>query len=192
MRQDGIFLTDLGESAGKPSAPTSEEDGAARFSIDLSFSRGIPPLERAVSTRQLATLVGAGIPLVEALGALVEQLEHKRLKTVMAGIRDAVNEGSTLADALDASGEFDQLYVSMIRSGEASGGLDRVLLRIADYLEEQVRLAGKISGILIYPAFMLLFTMIVVVTLVTVVLPQITTLLVSPSVIWYVLKVYWK
>jgi general secretion pathway protein F len=111
------------------------------------------------------------------MGALVQQIEHSHLKVVMAQVRDRVNEGSSLADALDDSGEFDNLYVSMIRAGEASGSLEPVLMRIADYLEEQVRLAGKISSILMYPAFMLAFTGLVVVALVTFVLPQITSLL---------------
>jgi general secretion pathway protein F len=181
MRQDGIFLTEIGETTRQNAAPAADPEGtgAGRFSIPISFGRRVPPLERAVATRQLATLVGAGIPLVEALGALVDQIEHNHLKVVMARIRDRVNEGSSLADALEASGAFDHLYVSMIRAGEASGTLDPVLLRIADYLEEQVRLAGKITSILVYPAFMLVFTLLVVAALVTVVLPQITSLLMS-------------
>jgi general secretion pathway protein F len=177
MRQDGIFLTDIGAtSAG---APQTGDEGSSRFSfnVPIHLGRRIPALDRAVATRQLATLTGAGIPLVEAMGALVQQIEHSHLKAVMAQIRDRVNEGSNLADALDDSGEFDNLYVSMIRAGEASGSLEPVLMRIADYLEEQVRLAGKISSILMYPAFMLAFTGLVVIALVTFVLPQITSLL---------------
>ena len=74
-----------------------------------------------MSTRQLATLVSAGVPLVEALNALVEQTEHKALKGVFARVRDKVNEGASLADALLATGRFDNLYISMVRAGEASG-----------------------------------------------------------------------
>jgi general secretion pathway protein F len=181
MRQDGIFLTDIGETSAQAMGAASSGDEAGRFSfnVPITFGRRIPALERSVATRQLATLTGAGIPLVEAMSALVEQIEHAYLKAVMASVRDRVNEGSTLADALDDSGEFDNLYISMIRAGEASGTLDPVLLRIADYLEEQVRLAGRISSILMYPAFMLAFTGLVVVALVTFVLPQITGLLES-------------
>ena len=183
MRQDGIFLTDIGEASSQAVTRTSEESGS-RFSfnslnVPIHFGRRIPGLERAVATRQLATLVGAGIPLVEAMGALVQQIEHAYLKAVMAQVRDRVNEGSSLADALEDAGEFDNLYVSMIRAGEASGSLDPVLLRISDYLEEQVRLQGKIGAILMYPAFMLAFTGLVVAALVTWVLPQITGLLKS-------------
>lgn len=182
MRESGIFLTELGEtSAQAAAAPSSGEPEAGGFSLQMpiSFGRRIPALERAVATRQLATLTGAGIPLVEALGALVEQIEHSYLKAVMAQIRDRVNEGASLADSLHDTGEFDTLFVSMIRAGEAGGSLEPVLLRLSDYLEEQVRLAGKLGAILMYPAFMLVFTALVVVALVTFVLPQITGLLES-------------
>jgi general secretion pathway protein F len=180
MRQDGVFLTDIGETnAQAGSAEDQAGGGLGRFNRSFTFGRRIPTLERAVATRQLATLTGAGIPLVEGLTALVEQIEHNYLKSVMAQIRDRVNEGASLADSLQESGEFDNLYVSMIRAGEASGSLSPVLTRVADYLEEQVRLQGKISSILMYPAFMLLFTGLVVVALVTWVLPQITGLLLS-------------
>jgi general secretion pathway protein F len=180
MRQDGIFLTDIGETNVQAVASDDEAGGGlSRFNRSFTLGRRIPSLERAVATRQLATLTGAGIPLVEGLSALVEQIEHSYLKSVMAQVRDRVNEGASLADSLQDSGEFDTLYVSMIRAGEASGSLDPVLLRIADYLEEQVRLQGKISAILMYPAFMLVFTGLVVVALVTWVLPQITGLLLS-------------
>jgi general secretion pathway protein F len=181
MRQDGIFLTDIAESSGAAAAAQAAQaaSSGSRFSFNMPIHLGrrIPPLARAVATRQLATLTGAGIPLVEAMGALVEQIEHGYLKAVMAQVRDRVNEGSSLADALHETGEFDTLFVSMIRAGEASGTLEPVLMRIADYLEEQVRLSGKISSILMYPAFMLAFTGLVVVVLVTFVLPQITSLL---------------
>lgn len=180
MRQDGIFLTEIAETNVQAGASKDASASArSRFNPSFSLGRRIPALERSVATRQLATLTGAGIPLVEAMSALVEQIEHSYLKSVMAQTRDRVNEGSSLADALQETGEFDNLYVSMIRAGEAGGNLDPVLRRIADYLEEQVRLQGKISSILMYPAFMLLFTGLVVVALVTWVLPQITGLLLS-------------
>ncbi len=182
MRQEGIFLTDLTEATGRASIEAtgkrkSRGKANARFSWDLPVR--IPTTERAVATRQLATLIGAGIPLVESLSALVAQIEHAGLKSVFGDVRDRVNEGATLADALSATGKFDTLYVSMIRAGEAGGALDTVLDRIADYLEDQVRLNGKVTGILVYPLAMLAFSAVVVAILVTVVLPQITGLLLS-------------
>jgi general secretion pathway protein F len=188
MRRDGVFLTDIRESHRESAAP-SREDVARRFSF--AVLQRIPPLERALATRQLSTLIGAGIPLVDALRALVEQVEHSRLKSVLAQVRERVNEGASLADALAQTGQFDNLYVSMIRAGEASGALDTVLARVADYLEEQVSLQNKITSILVYPAVMLVFAGVVVAALVTVVLPQITTLLLSleQPLPWYTLAI---
>lgn len=187
MRQDGIFLTEIAASESNPNGPQpgaglgNTDPGASRFNLnfDIQLFQRIPPLERALATRQLSTLVGAGIPLVEALGALVEQIEHARLKSTLARVRERVNEGASLADAMAATGQFDELYLSMIRAGEEGGALDLVLARIADYLEEQVRLSNKVSSILIYPAVMLAFSGVVVAALVTVVLPQITELMLS-------------
>ncbi|MCP5045479.1 MAG: type II secretion system inner membrane protein GspF [bacterium] len=177
LRTEGVFLTEILQSKEAPEiAP--KRDGS-RFQVDLSFLRGIPTLERALATRQLATLVSAGIPLVESLTALVAQCEHATLRALLGNVRDRVNEGSSLADALQSTGQFDNLYVSMVRAGEAGGVLDVVLERVADYLESQVTLANKVSSILIYPAFMLVFAAIVVAAVVTIVLPQITGMLES-------------
>jgi general secretion pathway protein F len=101
------------------------------------------------------------------------------LRAALAQTRDRVNEGAHFADALAQTGDFPDLYVSMVRAGEAGGALDTVLGRLADYLESQVRLRNKVSSILIYPTVMFLFAMVVVAVLVTVVLPQITELLMS-------------
>ena len=177
MRAQGVFLTEIQESA-------ESSDGGTQTgrSIDLSALlalRRIPAMERAIATRQLSTLVAAGIPLVESLGALVDQVEHAGLRSVLAQVRDRVNEGSSLADALAGTRQFDNLYISMIRAGEASGALGPVLGRIADYLEDQIRLSNKVMSVMLYPAVMLLFSFVVVGLLVTIVLPQITTLMVS-------------
>ena len=179
MRHDGIFLTEITQSQDVEDAtkPGGKDEGG--FKLDLSFLRRIPALERAMATRQLATLVSAGIPLLEALTALVQQCEHAGMRALLGQVREKVNEGASLADALISTGQFDTLYVSMVRAGEAGGALGVVLERVADYLESQVTLANKISAIMMYPVIMLLFAGGVVMALVTVVLPQITGLLVS-------------
>jgi general secretion pathway protein F len=175
LRREGIFVTDMSEAA--PEALPSE---GSRFEIRLQNPfRRVSGLDLALVTRQAATLIGAGIPLVQGLGALTEQVENPRLKSVLGQVRDRVNEGASLADALGHSSVFPDLYVSMVRAGEAGGALERVLERLADYLESQVRLRNKVGSILIYPLVMLGFALLVVGVLVTVVLPQITELLVS-------------
>ncbi len=175
LRRDGVYLTELNQSAAG-TARVEKQDGA-RFSFSLA--RGISGTDLAIATRQLATLLGAAIPLVESLGALTEQVENARLKSVFARVRDRVNEGATLADALQGTGAFSDLYLSMVRAGEAGSALEPVLQRLADYLESQVRTRGKVVSILLYPAMMLSMAILVVVALVTVVLPQITQLLQS-------------
>ncbi len=177
MKAEGLFLTEMSQaSESEEMTPRAKTD---RFQLDLSFFNRIPALERALSTRQLATLVSAGIPLVEALSALVAQCEHTGMRALLGKVRDRVNEGSSLCDALQSTGQFDTLYVSMVRAGEAGGALAVVLERVADYLESQVTLNNKVSSILVYPAFMMVFAGVVVAALVTVVLPQITGLLLS-------------
>jgi general secretion pathway protein F len=141
LRRDGIYLTELLETE-RDAAPSVEGASKPRFS--LAWLRPIPGAELAIATRQLATLLGAGIPLVESLSALSEQVENARLKGVIAQVRDRVNEGASLADSLSRSGPFSDLYVSMVRAGEAGGALDQVLRRLADYLESQVRTRNRV------------------------------------------------
>src|SRR5512145_1075824 len=119
LRKDGIFPTDVREeAAGRVAVGTG---GGRRR------ARRVSATDLAVTTRQLATLVGAAVPLVESLRALADQVEHATLKPVLARTRERVNEGASLADALaDHPKIFTPLYVNMVRSGEASGALDIV------------------------------------------------------------------
>ena len=192
MRAGGVYLTEISEaSGGAAPAATGIRTSGRGLNLQFELPSRIPPIEIAMATRQLSTLVAAGVPLVGSLSALVEQTEHRALKGVFATVRDRVNEGSSLAEALVATGRFDNLYVSMIRAGEASGALDAVLARIADYLEDQVRLNNRVLSILTYPLFMLVFAGVVVGVMVTLVLPQITELLLSQNLElpWYTVAV---
>jgi general secretion pathway protein F len=178
LRRDGVFVTEFRETSAEA---VKRAQSGPRFNLHVSlpsFQR-ISGMDMALMTRQAATLLGAGIPLVDGLRALTEQTEHARLKAVLGQVRDLVNQGASFADALGQSGAFPPLYVSMVRAGEAGGALEKVLQRLADYLESQVRLRNKVSSILVYPLVMLGFAGFVVGVLVTVVLPQITELLVT-------------
>jgi general secretion pathway protein F len=187
MRAGGVFLTEISETAAAATENAGITASGQGLNFKINLPTRIPPLEVAMATRQLATLVGAGVPLVASLSALVEQTEHRALKGVFTQVRDRVNEGGSLAEALMSTGRFDNLYVSMIRAGEASGALEAVLARIADYLEDQVRLNNRVLSILTYPLFMLVFAAVVVGVMVTLVLPQITELLLSQNLElpWY-------
>ncbi len=138
LRKSGVFPTDLTEEERKrPAAADSAESG---LNLGRYFER-ISPDELALLTRQLATLVGAGLPLVDCLSALIEQVETARTKRTLSQIREQVTEGASLADALKAHPRiFGDLYVNMVRAGEASGALDIVLVRLADYTEKYAAL----------------------------------------------------
>ncbi len=184
LRQDGVFPTWLGEGADR--TPPARL-GAGSLRLALPRFRRVSSLDLALTTRQLATLLAAGVQLVEALGALAQQTDNPRLKTVLGEVRDAVNQGASLADAMTPSGVFSELYLSLVRAGEAGGALETVLVRLAEYLEGQERLRNRVISITLYPAVMLVFACVVVAALVTVVLPQISELLTSlnQELPWY-------
>jgi general secretion pathway protein F len=128
-------------------------------------------------TRQLGTLLKAGVPLAEALGALVDQIEKPGLKRVIAQVKTQVNEGSSLGDAMSKSPKvFEDLYVNMIRAGEASGNLDAVLFRLADFLEAQNRLRAKIISALFYPVVMTIIGAGIMTILMVSVVPKVTSI----------------
>ena len=169
LKRDGVFLTEV----------LGEQQQQAQARRDVNVRRWVEGRvgaeDLAVMTRQLAVLIHAGIPLVESLAALVEQMEHERLKRVISDVRQRVNEGASLADALSAHpGVFTGLFNNMIRAGESSGALDVVLVRLADFTEAQARLRSKIIGTMIYPAAMLVIGTLVLAALFTVVIPKIT------------------
>src|SRR5512140_559171 len=149
LRREGVFLTDvLGEQQQK--AQQAREVNVRRWVLGRVSAEAL-----AIATRQLAVLVHAGIPLVDSLTALVEQVDKEKLKRILGDVKQRVNEGSTLGDALaQHPGVFGDLYVNMIRAGEQSGALEVVLVRLADFTESQARLRSKIWGTMAYPIFM--------------------------------------
>jgi general secretion pathway protein F len=129
-------------------------------------------------TRQLGTLLGAGIPLTESLKAIIDQAESKRTETLFRELRESITQGSSLADALATHPElFSELYVNMVRAGEATGQVDIVLSRLADFLQSQRAMQRKVVSALTYPLMMLGLGVIVVGILMTVVVPKITAML---------------
>jgi general secretion pathway protein F len=172
LRRTGVFPTDLSEAQTEPSRREAR-------SISRFFER-VSPQDLSIMTRQLATLVSAGLPLVECLSALIEQVERERLKRILSQIREQVNEGSSLADALGQHPRiFSDLYVNMVRAGEASGALDVVLLRLADYTESSSELRSRIRSAMIYPVVMITFSLIILVFLITFVVPRVTRIFVE-------------
>ena len=121
-----------------------------------AFLNRVRTKDRVVFTRQLSTLIGAGIPLAQGLQTVADQTDNKRLKSIAGDIVTNVEAGATLSDSFAKHPEvFDQVYISLIAAGEASGTLDKALLRIADQQEKDAQVASKIRGALVYPLIVL-------------------------------------
>lgn len=169
LRKTNIFPVDLNET----SVEEKNKMPAGRSISDL-FKR-VSLRDVSVMTRQLATLLGASIPLVPSLTALISQATHPKLKKTLAQIKVDVNEGNSLAKSISHyPGIFSTFYVNMVRAGEASGALDVVLERLADFNESQQALRGKIKAALAYPVFMFLIGSVVLFFLTTFIVPKIT------------------
>ena len=146
-----------------------------RREVDIKgFFERVKPRDVAVFTRQMATLLHAGIPLAEAMGALSEQSDNKKFQMILAGIRQKVNEGGSFADAMTENPKvFPELYTNMVRSGETAGNLDAVLARLAEFLDAQIELRAKVSSAMAYPILMTIVGSLVLGFLMTVVVPPI-------------------
>lgn len=156
----------------------SEEKIGLQSEVNVSRILGrIKTSDVSVFTRQLATLVGAGMPLVPSLSALIEQFEGNPLKRVVIQIRDQVNAGSTFADALAEHPRiFSALYVNMVKAGETAGALEMVLGRLADLAEKNLKLRSTVRGAMLYPVVVSLVGVCVVVFLLIKVVPTINDL----------------
>ena len=148
--------------------------GIMRFRLQ----RKVNIRDLAILTRQFSTLLASGVHLSEALNVLVNQIADRRLELVFRDLREKIVSGSGLADALSLHpSHFSDLYVNMVRAGEASGNLDEILARLADYLQKQASLRGKLAAALTYPAVMVVVGVFVVIFLMSFVVPKITTIL---------------
>jgi general secretion pathway protein F len=133
--------------------------------------------ELAMMTRHLATLVGAGFPLVSAIDTLIPQTGSHIFKKTLANIKDSIVEGNSFADALSLyPGVFSAIYINMVRSGETSGTLEIVLERLADIAEKQEALRSQIRSALLYPVLMLIVGAVVLFFLLVYIVPNITSI----------------
>ena len=180
LRKEGVFISEVREVVGGKQLKKALGSGGTgvkglRREVDLKgFFERVKPRDVAIFTRQMATLLHAGIPLAEAMGALSEQSDNKKFQLILAGIRQKVNEGGSLADAMAVHPKvFPELYTNMVRSGETAGNLDAVLSRLADFLDAQIDLQSKISGAMAYPILMGIVGSAVLGFLMTVVVPPI-------------------
>jgi general secretion pathway protein F len=166
LRSLRIFPVDIREEISKLQVA---EDPLAKLFVRMR------PQDISIITRQLATLLEAGTPLVSALDAIIEQTDNHAVKKIIAQVREEIKEGRSFADALDKHRKvFSDLYVNMIRAGEESGALEGVLLRLADFTENQILLKNRIRAALAYPLIMTIIGAGVMIFLLTFVIPTVT------------------
>ena len=165
LREQGLTPLEVSETTEKAKRE------AGRFRL---FRRGASTAELALITRQLATLVGAGLTIEEALRAVSQQCEKAHLSSLVATVRGRVVEGYSLADSLGAFPHvFDKLFRSMVAAGEKSGHLEKVLNRLADYTEQRQHMRTKLMQAMIYPMVLTLVAVGVISILLTAVVPKV-------------------
>lgn len=170
LRGDGVHVVEIWPLQERRAAPTKK--GGLRI-----FQKRVNQTELTVVTRQLGTLLKAGITVVDALKALIEQVDSRDFEKMFRDVREKVTQGETLAEAMaHHPAYFSDLYVNMVRAGEASGHLDEILTRLAEYLSRINRLRNKIISALTYPLLMIIVGVVVVVVLMTTVVPNLTSL----------------
>ncbi|MDG1498388.1 MAG: type II secretion system F family protein [Planctomycetota bacterium] len=186
LRREKILVTELKQIRGrKGKGESAEKPDRVSFLEKINSMRTAPqgPRGRDIEvvggiTRQLGTLLAAGIPLAEALRALVDQADNRKHETMFRELREDITTGTSLGDSLAKHPYmFSDLYVNMVKAGEASGHVDSVLSRLADFLQSQRALSRKISSALMYPLLMVGLGVVVVGILLTVVVPKITGML---------------
>ena len=167
LREMGLHPTGVTETS---ETATAERDVRTAMKLRRPIAA-----EVCLVTRQLAVLLEAGMQLNEALGCILDQIDHPRFTKVVYDVRERVRQGATFADALAAHPRvFNELYVNMVRAGEKSGALDIILARLADYLDNQARLARRVRSASVYPALMTVFGGLIVTFLMAVVVPKIS------------------
>lgn len=155
---------------------SAAKEASRAFAPGRLFKR-VAPSEIAIMTRQLATLIGAGFPLVSAIDTLIPQTRSNTFKKILSKIKDAIVEGKSFYEALGSYPEiFTPLYVNMIHAGETSGTLEIVMDRLADTTEKQQALKKRIQNAMAYPVFMSLFGIIVLFILMAYIVPNIITI----------------
>jgi general secretion pathway protein F len=197
VKKSGIVLLSIEEKS------SARAGGLSKLFPTLAGGRKVSSAALAVTTRQFASLIKANIPLVEALSALIDQTDNLKLKTTLADIRQQVNEGISLRNALARHPKvFPPIFINMVESGEASGTLPLVLVRLAEFMEAQVRLRAKVTSAMTYPVLMAVIGGGLMMVIFTFVIPKIATIFVSmkKKLPWYTelimkisffLKDYW-
>lgn len=173
LKRERLYVTDLRESKKRQKAKIAIRGITGVDSVNKQRTEQI-----AAVTRQMASLLSAGIPLAEALRMVIEQAPDKKIESTFRDIREKVTQGIPFGDAvLQHPAYFTDLYSNMVKAGESSGALDQVLARLAGFLQAQTRLKNKVGAALIYPMVMSIVGVVVVAILMTFVVPKVTKLI---------------
>jgi general secretion pathway protein F len=173
LRASGSYPVSITEASR---GTKSDNSGSKKTTASNLFNR-VRSSDISMMTRQLSTLVGAGFPLVSALGALVPQTKSQGFVKIIAQLKEAIVEGKSFAAALSSYPNiFSNLYINMVRAGESSGTLEIVLDRLADITEKQQALKSRIRAAMAYPIFMALIGAAVLILLLTFIVPNITSI----------------
>lgn len=178
LGQRGLFpsLLEICQSADQPGVPV--EPAKMPWELNLALGPRIHRKDITAFTREMGTLLGAAIPIPQALEGLGEQEENPALKTIVRQISESVRKGVALSTAMEEHPRiFSQLYVSMVRVGEEAGVLPKVMADLADLLEHEDEVRSEVVAAVSYPAFVLGFGVLTVAVLLTVVLPRLFTML---------------
>ncbi len=167
LREKGFYVTEI-----------KEPPRGLQVEINLSFLESGPSLKDiAIFSRQLATMLASGLPIVQALQVLEKQTENKKFKAIIKAVRTDVEGGSPFSEALAKHRIFSRLYINLVRAGEASGALDSILDRLATFLEKDLAIRGKVKSAMTYPAVVFSFAILVTYFLLTTIVPQFAQIL---------------
>ncbi len=140
--------------------------------IQIKIGTGVKRVEVSRFTRQFATMIGAGLPMVQCLDILATQQENKELAKIIAQVKEAVQGGATLSEALARHPKiFDPLYTNMVEAGEIGGALDAILVRLANYREKADKLVRKVKGAMVYPSVIVVVAAAVTIGMLTFIVP---------------------
>ena len=182
IRSRGMFptrVTELGAGGGKSPAAGATRGAVQGKGLSMEikmpklFGQRVKAKQLMTFTRQLATLVEAGLPLLRGLRILLKQEKHPALREALNGMGESVEGGSTFSEALAHFGKiFDNLFVNMVRAGEAGGVLELVLARLAEFMEKAERIKNKVKSAMIYPIVVLIASIGILVFMLTSVIPK--------------------
>lgn len=180
LKKDGVYVVDLADKTKRQRKKTSKSGSTQNKGVNVN--------DMSNMTRQLASLIKANIPLVDALGACSDQMDNLLLKEVLADCKNAVNEGSTFHKSIRKYPRiFDKIFVSMIEAGEMSGTLDVILLRLAEFTEDRAELNSKIKSAMLYPIIMVVFMVAILAVMFIFVVPQMMSIFADAEMAlpWY-------